>query len=164
VFALLLVFFVAVPAAELYVILQAAHAFGGVETIVALLLISVFGAWLCKLHGYATLGKIQSALNEGRIPTRELQDGALILLAGALLLTPGFLGDIVGILLLLPPTRAIARTFLAHVLRGRLKVATAGVASPGRGGSSWSGSVVDADARERTNRDDGPRGPIPLGP
>ncbi len=159
-FALLLVLFVAVPAAELYVILQAAHAFGGVQTIVALLLISAFGAWLCKLHGYATLGKIQSALNEGRIPTRELQDGALILLAGALLLTPGFLGDVVGILLLLPPTRAIARTFLAHVLRGRLKVATAGAGV----GSTWSGSVVDVDAHERTNRDDGPRGPIPLGP
>ena len=125
-FGVLLVLFVAVPAAELYVILQAAHAFGVFETVAALLVISIVGAWLCRVEGFSTLRKIQGALNEGRIPTRELQDGALILLAGALLLTPGFLGDVVGILLLLPPTRAIARTFLARVLRGRLQVATAG--------------------------------------
>jgi UPF0716 protein FxsA len=160
VFGLLLVLFVAVPAAELYVILQVADTFGGVQTIVALLLISAFGAWLCKLHGYATLGKIQAALDEGRIPTRELQDGALILLAGALLLTPGFLGDIVGILLLLPPSRAVARTLLARFLGGRLKVAGASTG----GGPTWAATVVDVDAYERADRDDGPRGPIALGP
>jgi UPF0716 protein FxsA len=163
VFGLLLVLFVAVPAAELYVILQAAHAFGVLETVAALLVISVIGAWLCRVEGWSTLRKIQVALNEGRIPTRELQDGALILLAGALLLTPGFLGDVVGIFLLLPPTRAVARTFLARVLRGRLQVATAG--SGGQGFGFGFSSVVDVDAQDRrSDRDDGPPGPIPLGP
>jgi len=158
VFALLLVLFVAVPAAELYVILQAAHSFGVLETVAALLVISVVGAWLCKREGFVTLGRVQGALNEGRIPTRDLQDGALILLAGALLLTPGFLGDVVGILLLLPPTRAIARTFLARYLRGRLQVVTAGT---GFGRSQ----VVDTDAWDRRDDGgDGPSGPIPLGP
>ncbi len=161
-FGVLLVLFVAIPALELYVILQAAHSFGVFETIAALLLISFAGAWLCKREGFSALARVQTALNEGRIPTKDLQDGALILLAGALLLTPGFLGDVVGILLLLPPTRAIARTFLARVLRGRIQVATAGV---GRRGGAWYGGVVDVDGRPQDERrDDEPPGPIPLGP
>jgi UPF0716 protein FxsA len=164
VFGVLLVLFVAVPAAELYVILQSAHAFGVFETVAALIVISAIGAWLCRIEGFATLRKVQTALNDGRLPTRELQDGALILLAGALLLTPGFLGDVVGILLLLPPTRAVARSFAARALRGRIQVATAGA---GRGFGGWgatNGPVVDTDARDRAGRDDGPPGPIPLGP
>ena len=154
-FGVLLVLFVAVPVLELYVIVQTAQSFGVLETVAALVLIGMAGAWLCKREGFSTLGKIQARLNEGRIPTRELQDGALILLAGALLLTPGFLGDIVGILLLLPPTRAIARTFLARVLRGRIRIATVG------GRNVGFGSVVDADSRDH---DDDPPGAIPLGP
>ena len=156
-FGVLLVLFVAVPVLELYVIVQTAQSFGVLETVAALILIGMAGAWLCRREGFSTLGKIQARLNEGRIPTRELQDGALILLAGALLLTPGFLGDIVGILLLLPPTRAIARTFLARVLRGRIKIATVG----GRNVGFGYGSVVDADSRDH---DDDPPGAIPLGP
>ncbi len=153
--------FVAVPAAELYVILQAAHAFGVIETVGALIVISMVGAWLCRVEGFSTLRKVQAALSDGRIPTRDLQDGALILVAGALLLTPGFIGDVVGILLLLPPTRAIARTFLARALRGRLQVATAGAGGRAVRWGSSSGRPVDVDARDR---DDGPPGPIPLGP
>jgi UPF0716 protein FxsA len=160
VFVVLLVLFVAVPVAELYVIVQAADAFGVLETVAALIVVGFVGAWLCKREGFSTLGRIQKALNEGRIPTRELQDGALILLAGALLLTPGFIGDVLGILLLLPPTRAVARTLLARALRGRLRIATT-VGSGARG--RWYGSVVDTDARPRDERDD-PPGPIPLGP
>ena len=156
-FGLLLVLFVVVPAAELYVILQAAHSFGVFETVAALLIISAIGAWLCRVEGFSTLAKVQAALQQGRIPTKELQDGALILLAGALLLTPGFLGDVVGIFLLLPPTRAVARTLLARVLRNRVHLVTAGA-----GGRS--GPVVDADSHARQDRDDGPPGPIPLGP
>lgn len=155
--------FVAIPAAELYVILQVGHAIGALETVVALIAIGFLGAWLCKLQGFAVLGRIQAALNEGRIPTRDLQDGALILLAGALLLTPGFLGDIAGILLLLPPSRAVARTFLARVLRGRLQVATAGAAGPTGFGV---GTVVDVDGHptdDRRGRDE-PPGAIALGP
>ncbi len=162
-FGLLLVLFVAIPAAELYVILQVGHAIGAVETVAVLIAVSFLGAWLCRLQGFAVLGRIRGALDEGRLPTRDLQDGALILLAGALLLTPGFLGDIAGILLLLPPTRAIARTFLARVLRGRLQVATVGAPGPSAFGF---GSVVDVDGRPRDDRRprDEPPGPIPLGP
>ena len=83
---LLLVLFVAVPAIELYVILQASHAFGILNTVAALIVISAVGAWLCRREGFSTLRKVQAALAAGRIPTRELQDGALILFAGALLL------------------------------------------------------------------------------
>jgi UPF0716 protein FxsA len=152
VFVVLLVLFVAVPTAELYTIVQATHAFGVFETITALLVISVVGAWLCRLQGFSVLRRIQVALNEGRLPTLELQDGALILLAGALLVTPGFLGDVVGILLLLPPTRALARVGLARVLRGRIGFVTAGTRSRG--------PVINVN--EHPN--EGPPGPIPLGP
>jgi len=157
VLGLLLVLFVAVPALELYVILQVSHEVGILNTVAALIVISAVGAWLCRREGFSTLRKVQAALNAGRIPTRELQDGALILFAGALLLTPGFVGDVLGILLLLPPTRAVARTALARALRGRVRLVAAG-ASGGWG----RGPVVDTQARDR--RDDGPPGPIPLGP
>jgi UPF0716 protein FxsA len=162
VFLVLLVLFVAVPVAELYVIVQAADAFGVFETVAALILIGFAGAWLCKREGLTTLARLREALNLGRIPTRELQDGALILVAGALLLTPGFIGDVVGILLLLPPTRAVVRPLLARLLRGRLRIATTVSAGPtGR----WVGDVVDTDSRPRQRgEDDGPPGPIPLGP
>lgn len=139
-----MVLFIAVPIAELYLIVQSAHAFGALETIVALIAISFAGAWLMKHQGFRTLAAVQDALGRGRIPTRELQDGALILLAGALLLTPGFLSDVVAILLLLPPTRALARTVLAWSLRGRIRVtATAGAPGAGR----W-GDVIDVDSDE----------------
>jgi UPF0716 protein FxsA len=162
VFLVLLVLFVAVPVAELYVIVQVAGAFGVFETVAALIAVGFAGAWLCKREGLSTLGRLQGALNAGRIPTRELQDGALILVAGALLLTPGFLGDVVGILLLLPPTRAIARPLLARLLRGRLSVATTVGTGPG---GRWYGSVVDTEGRPRERHDDdGPPGAIPLGP
>ncbi len=148
---MLLVLFVVVPAAELYVILQVSHAIGVFETITALLVISVLGAWLCRIQGFGVVRRLQIALDQGRLPTRELEDGALILLAGALLLTPGFLGDVVGILLLLPPTRAVARAGLSRLVRDRIGVTMAG---------SRRGPVVDVDAKP----EDGPSGAIPLGP
>src|SRR6188474_2794635 len=155
VFVLALLFLV-IPFAELAVIITVASHIGVVETIALLILVSVVGAWLCKREGVGVLRRIRDSLDRGELPHRELVDGALILLAGALLLTPGFLSDCVGILLLLPPTRAIARTVLARLLRSRLQMATAGT---GGRSFSWgvrSGPVVDADSRSRHDRDDGP--------
>ncbi len=98
-----------VPIAELWVILQVSDRVGVLNTIVLLIFVSVVGGLLLKQQGAATWRKLQATLQRGEMPTIEAIDGALILFGGALLLTPGFLTDIVGLLLILPPTRASLR-------------------------------------------------------
>lgn len=95
-----------VPIAELFVIVQIAGEIGVVPTLLLLVVVSVAGAWLLKQQGMATWRRLQETLARGEMPTSEVVDGAMILFGGALLLTPGFLTDAVGLLLLLPPTRA----------------------------------------------------------
>jgi UPF0716 protein FxsA len=112
---LLVILFVGVPFAELYVLIQVGHAIGVLDTLALLILVSVVGAWLAKREGLSVLRRMQAALDAGRVPGVELIDGFLILMAAALMLTPGFLTDIVAILLLLPPVRAAVR----HTLRRR---------------------------------------------
>lgn len=113
--------FILIPFAELAVIITVATQIGVLETIGLLILVSVVGAWLCKREGVGVLGRIRDSLDRGDLPHREVVDGALILLAGALLITPGFLSDCLGLLLLLPPTRAIARGLVLRML-GRYTV------------------------------------------
>jgi UPF0716 protein FxsA len=118
---ILAVAFIVVPLAELAVILAVGDLLGLVPTLVLLLVVSVAGAWLAKREGLAAWRRFQLALTQGRVPTVEVADGAMILLAGALLLTPGFLTDVVGILLLLPPTRAMARRLAPRLAARRLR-------------------------------------------
>ena len=120
-FVLLVVLFLVVPIAELWVIVAAAQAFGVPETLVVLILFSVAGAWLCKWAGIGVLVRMQKTVRKGAIPTREVVDGFLVLLAGALLLVPGFLTDVMALLLLLPPTRAVARRLVLNRYRDRLE-------------------------------------------
>lgn len=123
---LLIGLFIVVPIAELAVIVQVADGIGIPETIALLILVSIAGAWLCKREGLGVLRRIQESLDRRQLPTHELADGGLILLAGALLLTPGFLTDVLGILLLLPPTRAVFRGALLTVLGRRAHVTVVG--------------------------------------
>ena len=104
--------------AELAVLIAVGDVIGLLPTLVLLLVVSVAGAWLAKREGLAAWRRFQLAVAEARVPTIEVADGAMILLAGALLLTPGFLTDVAGVLLLLPPTRALVRR-LAPRLAGR---------------------------------------------
>ena len=87
--------------------------------------------WLLRHQGRAAWRRFNAALQEGRVPAREVLDGALVIFGGALLITPGFISDIVGILLLLPPTRAIVRGMLVAVFARRFPVATVGGAAAG---------------------------------
>jgi UPF0716 protein FxsA len=123
VFVLLAVVFLVLPIAELYVLLQVGGAIGILNTIGLLIVVSVAGAWLCKREGLGILRRIRLSLDRYELPGRELADGALVLFAGALLLTPGFLTDCLGILLLLPPTRAVARGVLLSALARRAELA-----------------------------------------
>jgi UPF0716 protein FxsA len=112
--------FLVVPIVELAVIIQVGQLFGALNTLALLILISVVGAWLAKREGIGVWRRIQRQLELGRMPGNELVDGLLILFAGVLLLTPGFLSDVLGILLLLPPTRAMARAALRRRFARRI--------------------------------------------
>jgi UPF0716 protein FxsA len=113
-FLLLLVLFVVVPILEIYVIIQVGQAIGAWWTIALLIADSILGSMLMKSQGRAAWRRFQLALAEGRMPAREVLDGVLVIFGGAFLLTPGFLSDIVGALLLLPPTRAVIRRVLVR--------------------------------------------------
>src|SRR5688500_14914697 len=113
----LILLFVVVPIAELYVIVQVAGGIGVGETIVVLIGVSVVGAWLAKVAGLGVLNRLQRTVQQGRVPSGEVVDGALVLFAGALMITPRFLSDCLAILLLLPPTRAVARNAILRRIR-----------------------------------------------
>lgn len=118
--ALLFLAFLVVPFLELFVILRVGGALGVLNTIGLLIVVSAVGAWLVKREGLAALRRAQGRIKSGGVPTKELIDGVLILFAGALLLTPGFLTDAVGVLLLLPPVRAALRASTTRQLRRRV--------------------------------------------
>jgi UPF0716 protein FxsA len=160
---LLLVFiFIVVPIAELYVLWQIGSAIGILPTIALLILDSVLGAWLMRSQGRAAWLRFNRALAEGRVPGREVIDGVLVIFGGALLLTPGFLSDVLGLVLLLPPTRAIVRQVLVRRFGARLVVqATSGAqARAGRmfgGGGAARPRRPDGDTVEGTATEVRPR-------
>jgi UPF0716 protein FxsA len=117
---LLVVLFIVVPLVELYVIIQIGQAIGLIPTLFLLVLDSLVGAALLRSQGRAAWIRFNRALAEGRAPAKEVLDGVLIIFGGALLLAPGFLTDIVGLVLLIPPTRAIVRGLMRRVAVGRL--------------------------------------------
>jgi UPF0716 protein FxsA len=126
---LLVLIFVVAPLAELAVIVQVAGSIGVLNTIGLLVVVSMVGAWLARREGLVTLQRVQATLGRGEIPGRELADGALILLAGALMIAPGFISDAVALLLLLPPTRAIVRPALVRAFTARSRITVVGAGS-----------------------------------
>lgn len=114
------VLFILLPLAELAVIIAVGKSIGVLATLLLLLVFSLAGAWLAKREGLAAWRRFQLAMAESRVPTREVADGAMVLLAGALLLVPGFLTDVLGLLLLLPGVRAVARRLVPALARRRV--------------------------------------------
>ena len=144
---LLVLLFILVPIAELYVIIKVGGAIGIGPTLLILIADSLAGAILLRSQGRAAWVRFNRALSEGRMPHKEVFDGVLIILGGALLLTPGFITDIFGLILLIPPTRALVRAFAVRVVRGRM-------AAGGRVAYFGYGPA-------RSRRRPGPRGPRP---
>jgi UPF0716 protein FxsA len=138
---LLVVLFIFVPIAELYVIIQVGQEIGALPTIGILVADSIVGSLLLRSQGRLAWRRFNQALSAGRVPAREVLDGAMVIFGGAFLITPGFLTDVVGILLLLPPTRAMARRALVGVFSRRFVVA----AARRRGGDGYD---VEGTARE----------------
>jgi UPF0716 protein FxsA len=117
---LLLVAFVVVPVLEIWVIVQVGQAIGVVPTLVLLLADAVLGTWLFRREGRKAWAALREAIAEHRVPAKEVADGALVVVGGAFLLSPGFVTDGVGVLCLLPPTRALLRRALTRVVAVRL--------------------------------------------
>ncbi len=123
---LLIVLFIVVPIAELYVIIKVGELIGVLPTLILLLADALLGSWLLKHQGRGAWRRFNEALEARRFPGKEVVDGALIIVGGTLLLTPGFLTDILGAFLLIPPTRALARRLLKRLTIGRFAVVSIG--------------------------------------
>jgi len=155
----LLILFVLIPIAELYVIIQVGQAIGVLPTIAILIADSIIGSLLLRAQGRTAWRRFNAAVSEGRIPTREVLDGVLVIAGGLALVTPGFLTDIVGILFLAPPTRALIRRVFLGRLAARMAVGGASWGA-GRMAARFGGGArepydVDGTASER------PRGQLP---
>ncbi|ACM20284.1 cytoplasmic membrane protein FxsA [Geotalea daltonii FRC-32] len=119
-FTKLFLLFLLVPVIEIYLLLKVGSLMGAMPTVAVLLAISLAGAWLVRHQGFIVLQRIQTELAQGRLPASELMDGALILIGGVLLLTPGFFTDFLGIFFIFPPTRILIKRLLGQWLQRRL--------------------------------------------
>jgi UPF0716 protein FxsA len=147
---LLVALFILVPIAELAVIIQVGQAIGVWWTIAILIADSILGSLLMRSQGRIAWRRFNRTLQSGGVPAREVADGVLVIFGGALLLTPGFLSDIFGLLFLLPPTRAvIRRVFLRQAMkRITVSMTSFGTMPPRRGGrpDDVEGTAVDIDS------------------
>jgi UPF0716 protein FxsA len=116
----LVLIFIVVPIAELAVIIQVGQAIGVWWTIALLIADSILGSVLLRSQGRAAWRRFNTALQTARVPAREVLDGALVIFGGVLLLTPGFITDVLGLVLLIPPTRALVRAVLVRRLERRM--------------------------------------------
>ena len=130
---LLVLLFVVVPIAELAILIQVGQAIGVGWTIALLVADAVLGALLARSQGRATWRRFNLAVQSGRPPAREVLDGVLVISGGALLLTPGFISDILGLFLLLPPTRAVVRAVLVRRFASRMVASMSGPRRSPRG-------------------------------
>lgn len=151
--------FVVLPVLEIYLITQVAGQVGWPVAIVLVIAISAAGAWLVRREGLGVIGRVRDNIRAGRLPTNDLADGAMIFFASALMLTPGFLTDALGLALLIPPIRAVLRPPVIAFFRRRidLRVARAGGGLGAFGAGSFdprgrrpdrgpgSGDVLDVD-------------------
>jgi UPF0716 protein FxsA len=142
----LVLLFIAVPIAELAVIIQVGQEIGVLWTVALLVADSVLGSVLMRSQGRAAWRRFNEATRAGRVPAREVLDGALVIFGGALLLTPGFLTDVLGLVLLIPPTRALVRRVLARRLARRMVVSMTGPRAWPRQDYDVEGTAVDVDS------------------
>lgn len=131
--------FIVVPVVEIFMITQVASQLGWLSTIILVIGVSLVGAWLVKREGLDVIRRVRDATGEGRMPTNELADGAMIFFASALMLTPGFLTDFVGLALLIPRIRALLRPRVIAFFKKRIDVRTQGFGSTVFGGPGGAG-------------------------
>lgn len=135
-FPLIAVIFLVVPIIEIYLLIQVGQVIGAGWTIVLVVLTAVIGVWLLRLQGLSTLMRAQQKLQGNELPAREILEGMGLVVAGALLLTPGFFTDSIGFLLLFPPTRI----WLVSRIAARMVVTTSANV---QGQTQRHGDVID---------------------
>jgi len=149
----LLILFIVVPIVEIALFVQVGGAIGLWPTLAVVVLTAALGTALLRHQGLDTLRRVQDSLARDRLPVAEMFDGLCLLMAGALLLTPGFMTDALGFLLFVPPLRAAAAQAIVRYLltHGRVHVATSG-GSPGAGprgaAPGGAGTVIDGEFEE----------------
>lgn len=159
----LLIAFIAVPLIEIGLFIQVGGAIGSWPTLLIVLVTAVLGTFLVRTQGAMALGQLRTSFSDMRDPTEPLVHGAMILFAGALLLTPGFFTDAVGFSLLIPGVRQAAY----KALRARVNVQSFGAPhghpqqpnTAGRGPTRQGGDVIDGEFHEIPGDDTEPRGP-----
>lgn len=106
--------FTLIPIIELYLLIEIGTIIGALNTVILVIATGFAGAWLARLQGMQTMIRVRSSLQQGIMPTEELMDALLIFMAGIVLLTPGFVTDAAGLLLLIPETRSHFKRFLRY--------------------------------------------------
>ncbi len=157
----LLAAFIGVPLVEIAVFIQVGGWIGLGPTLALVVVTAVLGTWQLRAQGLATLLRARDQVERGALPARELFDGACLLVAGALLLTPGFMTDAVGFLLFLPPVREKLRAFLARYVQASMETQRfvgGGEAGPGPTGrpggrpgerpGGAQGPIIDGEFRD----------------
>jgi UPF0716 protein FxsA len=148
--AIAILLLVVIPLIEIYALVQVAHVIGWGAALLLMLLVSVVGGWLVKREGISVWRRLQDQLRRGEPPGREVLDGILVLTAGALLLVPGFVTDTIGLLLLVPPVRAVVRAVLSRRYAGSPHVIIA----------THGARIVETSADDRTSDASPPRGQL----
>lgn len=105
IFRSLFLVFLIIPIIEIYLLIKVGGIIGAIPTILLIIATAAIGAFLLRMQGIATVNRVQSTLQRGEIPAIEMMEGLLLLISGALLLTPGFFTDAIGFLALVPPLR-----------------------------------------------------------
>lgn len=153
---LLAVLFIAVPIVEIYVIVRVGELIGVLPTLALLVADALLGSLLLRHQGRGAWRRFNAALAERRFPGREVADGLMIAVGGTLLLTPGFVTDVFGALLLIPPSRAIVRRLMRAYVSRRFTIVSVGGPAPGGDGGT---RPYDLDATAEEVDGDDPRLP-----
>lgn len=157
-FLRLFLLFVIVPAVELYLLIRVGSVIGVGPTLMFLLLTGVLGASLARREGLGVLQQLQTDLAQGRPPTGRLLEGLLVFIGGLLLLAPGILTDVMGLLMILGPTRRLIAPSVTRALTSQVQVHSFGGAPfDGFGAAPFEGPTADSHARQEPFGHDGPR-------
>ncbi len=142
-FKILFLLFLIVPLVEIAILIQIGQVIGAWPTILLVIVTAAIGAGLFRQQGLSTLSRVQTQLDDGNLPATELVEGVILLVAGAMLLTPGFFTDVLGFLILVPTIRArLATNLLSHFIATRVSVR-----------ETENGTIIEGEYREVDDRD-----------
>ena len=163
--ARLVVLFLVTPAVELALLLKVGQLIGFWETVGIIVLTGVAGSYMAKREGLSAWKRLNESLSKGGLPGKELLDGVIILIAGALLITPGVLTDVVGFMGLIPPTRALIRKLIMKHVKKKMEDGSLNMQFGFFGGFPSGNGGFDGPAGGPPNSSGpNPNGPDPNGP